>query len=109
MAMNYEKELQKYLTIVTHEGASDLHMSADSRPTLRVDGSLVPMMNEPVLTGDDVMGFVTALVSPIQKEKYLADQEIDFSFQVPGSERFRGNAFFQRNRASAYSEGDSFT
>ena len=100
MAMQYDKELQKYLTIVTHEGASDLHLSADSRPTLRVDGSLVPMMNEPVLTGEDVMGFVTALTNSEQKQKFLAQQELDFSFQLPGSERFRGNAFFQRNNTA---------
>lgn len=100
MAMQYDKEIQKYLTIVTHEGASDLHLSADSRPTLRVDGSLVPMMNEPVLTGEDIMGFVTVLTNPEQKQRFLAQQELDFSFQLPGSERFRGNAFFQRNNSA---------
>lgn len=100
MAMQYDKEIQKYLTIVTHEGASDLHLSADSRPTLRVDGSLVPMMNEPVLTGEDVMGFTTALTNPAQKEKFLKEQELDFSFQLQGTERFRGNAFFQRGNAA---------
>lgn len=100
MVMQYDKELQKYLTIVTHEGASDLHLSSDSRPTLRVDGSLVPMMNEPILNGEDVMGFVTALTTPVQKEKFLKEQELDFSFQIQGSERFRGNAFFQRNNAA---------
>jgi twitching motility protein PilT len=100
MAMQYDKEMQKYLTIVTHEGASDLHMSADSRPTLRVDGSLVPMMNEPVLTGEDVMGFAAALLTAEQKEKFIKEQELDFSYQVPGAERFRGNAFVQRNNAA---------
>lgn len=57
-------------------------------------------MNEPVLNGEDIMGFVTALTNPEQKQRFLAQQELDFSFQLPGSERFRGNAFFQRNNAA---------
>ncbi|MFZ2593774.1 MAG: type IV pilus twitching motility protein PilT [Minisyncoccia bacterium] len=100
MALQYEKDLPKYLNTVTHEGGSDLHLSADSRPTIRVDGSLVPMMNEPILTPADVLGFIQVLASPEQVARFKQEQELDFSYQVPGTDRFRCNAFFQKNSAA---------
>ncbi len=94
--MQYEATLKKYLTLLTHEGGSDLHLSAESRPTLRVDGSLVPMMNESVLSGKDSEGFLIAITNQEQQERFKKEQELDFSYQPPGGDRFRCNAFYQR-------------
>ena len=94
--MQYEATLKKYLTALTHEGGSDLHLSADSRPTLRVDGSLVPMMNESILTSADSEGFLKSITSTEQQEQFKTKQELDFSYQPAGGDRFRCNAFYQR-------------
>ncbi len=96
--MQYESALKKYINVLTHEDGSDLHLSADSRPTLRVDGSLVPMMNEELLTGDDTKSLLSVLVSQKQIDEFTKEQELDFSYAIEGGDRFRCNAFYQRGK-----------
>src|SRR3990167_10147683 len=96
MASDYASTLKKYINVLTHEGGSDLHLSVGVHPTIRVTGSLAPMLKEPVLTREDTLGFVKALLSPEQEKRFLAEQEIDFAYESEEKMRFRGNAFFQR-------------
>ncbi len=94
--MDYASTLKKYINVVVHEGASDLHFSVGAHPTVRVASSLAPMLKEDVLTPEDTAGFLQVLVSPAQYEVFRTSQEIDFAFQTDDGVRFRGNAFFQR-------------
>ncbi len=94
--MQYDSALRKYINVLVHEGGSDLHLSSESRPTLRVDGVLVPMMNESPLTNQDTQGLLGELVSKEQMSQFKEDQELDFSYAVEGGDRFRCNAFYQR-------------
>jgi len=98
--MNYKEELQVFIDTVVLEGGSDLHFSADNHPTIRVNDVLVPFLKKPKLKAEDTMGFVTELLSEKQKERFLSDQEIDFSYSHNGKNRFRGNAFFQKGSAA---------
>lgn len=88
--------LKKYINVLIHEGASDLHFSTGAHPTIRVAGSLTPMLKEPVLTGEDTMGFVKALLTPEQLERFKTNLEIDFAYETGDGNRFRGNAFYGR-------------
>lgn len=99
MASDYAATLKKYITVLQHEGGSDLHFSSDSHPTIRVAGSLAPMLKEELLTPEDTLGFAKALMTDVQYERFLKDQEMDFAYES-GDARFRGNAFFQRGSAS---------
>lgn len=94
--MQYDAALKKYINALAHEGGSDLHISTDSRPTLRVDGVLVPLMNESQLSADDTLGFLKILTTKDQLERFLTTKELDFSYAVQGGDRFRCNAFYQR-------------
>lgn len=94
--MDYASQFKKYVNVLVHEGGSDLHFSTDAHPTIRVSGSLTPLLKEPVLSPQDTLGFAEHLLSPEQKERFLRDHEVDFAFQTPEGARFRGNAFFQR-------------
>lgn len=94
--LEYDSLLKKYINVVLHEGASDLHFSTGAHPTIRVAGSLTPMLKEPVLTADDTMGFLRALISEEKLKRFIAQQEIDFAYQTTDGNRFRGNAFYQR-------------
>lgn len=94
--LEYETLLKKYINVVLHEGASDLHFSTGAHPTIRVAGSLTPMLKEPVLTGEDTMGFLKELISSDKLERFLKKQEVDFAYQTTDGNRFRGNAFYQR-------------
>lgn len=94
--MDYAAQLKKYINVVSHEGASDLHFSVGAHPTIRVSGVLSPMLKEDVLTPEDTRGFAHALLTPDQEKRFLADQEVDFAYDSEDGFRFRGNAYFER-------------
>lgn len=94
--MDYAQLIKKYINVLMHEGASDLHLSAGTHPTIRVAGSLTPMLKEPLLNPEDTMGFVKVLLTPEQLATFIKTQETDFAYESADGYRFRGNAFFQK-------------
>ncbi|MDO8555103.1 MAG: PilT/PilU family type 4a pilus ATPase [bacterium] len=93
---DYSVELAGLLSTVLKEGASDLHISVGRHPTLRLAGSLVPLIKEPILTPEDTDGLISALATKIQKEKLIESKELDFAYNFQDKARFRCNAFIQR-------------
>lgn len=93
---DYGSLFKKYINVVVHEGASDLHLSTDTHPTIRVAGSLTSMLKEPVLTAADTAGFLKELLTDEQAARFKADLEIDFAYESSDGNRFRGNAFYGR-------------
>lgn len=100
MAVNYKKELATLIETVLEQHASDLHFSVGVQPTVRQTGQLLPLTDRPVLTQTDVEGFAKELLSADALERLFEHQELDFSFENEGGERFRGNAFWQRGQLS---------
>jgi len=92
----YEKELEDLIKIVISENASDLHLSEGRRPTIRVSGALVPLVKKEVLTREDTIGLMSALLNAEEKELFLQTKEADFSYQYKEIARFRCNCYFQR-------------
>ncbi len=99
-SVDYKRELDDLIDIVTTEKGSDIHLSVGSHPIIRVDGSLIPLTKKPVLTNGDVGGFVKILLTPAQAEKFGETREVDFSYAAKEGVRFRGNGFFQRGAMS---------
>jgi len=93
---DYKKELRDIISIVVDEGASDLHLSKDRHPTIRVSGELIPLTKRAVLTEEDTLGLLSEILSEESKQKFLENKEIDFAYMFDGAVRFRGNAFVQR-------------
>jgi twitching motility protein PilT len=77
------------------KGASDLHISVNERPKLRIDGRLMAMGGER-LRPKDTMELAYSVLTEQQKKRFEQDSELDFSFAVPKLSRFRGNVFRQR-------------
>lgn len=96
MATDFDAQLRKYINVLIHEGGSDLHFSTGAHPTIRVSGSLTPMLKEPVLTPEDTLGFAKILLTKEQQDRFFASLEMDFAYQTSDGNRFRGNAFYQR-------------
>ncbi len=94
--MEYKKKLAELIESVVGQGASDLHLGAGVQPVVRVSGNLTPLLSEPVLQNEDVMGLLSEMLSPEHKKRFLETQEVDFSYHAAGKARFRGNAFFER-------------
>jgi twitching motility protein PilT len=98
--VDYKKELSALIDIVVGEGASDIHFSVGSHPTIRVTGSLIPLVKKPVLTDADVLGFAEVLMRKEQLAEFTEVREMDFSYQHGDTARFRGNAFYQKGHIS---------
>ncbi len=102
MAENFKAHLDTLLIDTARQGASDLHIAVGRRPTLRLDGTLIPLQQEPIITPELAEGLVRSLLTPEQFTRFQRDREIDFSFSH-GSEnaRFRTNVFYQRGYMAA--------
>jgi len=70
-AVDYKRELVDLIEIVSTEKGSDIHLSVDSHPIIRVDGSLIPLVKKPVLTANDVAGFINILLTKEQEAKFI--------------------------------------
>ncbi len=84
------------LKISVERRASDLHLKVGSPPVLRIDGRLVPMVEQKRLTQEDVVKLAFSMMSQAQKDKFKQKNESDFAYGVPGLGRFRVNVFMQR-------------
>jgi twitching motility protein PilT len=93
---DYRKELEDLVVIVAKEGASDLHLTVNRHPTLRVSGDLIPIVTKPILTPEDTVGLLGELLTQENKEVFWKNKELDFSYHAAQGVRFRGNAFLQR-------------
>lgn len=95
--MDYQKELNDLIDITIKEGASDLHLSAGYPPTVRVSGMLIPLVKKNALTAEDAKGFMEVLLTKENKDRFLAEKEVDFSYSYQNNlARFRGNCSFSR-------------
>ena len=98
--MNYPAFLKKLFEITIKEGASDLHLSADYPPILRINGKLVFLHSLGVLSPEASRNFAFSLMSEIQKIRLLREKEIDFSYNFEEKARFRVNVFFRSGKIS---------
>lgn len=98
---NYQERFNELLLTAARQNASDLHLGAGRRPTLRIDGVLVGLEKEPILSPENVEGLVFAMLNPAQKDQFLKEKQLDFSFSFEDKARFRVNVYFQRGFMSA--------
>lgn len=94
--MDYLQTLKKILDITVKQKASDLLISVNHPPTIRITGQLVPLAKEKTITPEDAKGFAFSLMNEAKKQKFLAEKEVDFSYDFEGKARFRVNIFFQQ-------------
>jgi twitching motility protein PilT len=86
---------------VLERRASDLHITAGSKPMIRVRGRLVPLEDYPVLMPQDTREVVYAILTNDQRQRLETDWQVDLAYAVPGVARFRVNAYFQRSAIGA--------
>src|SRR5690242_7978179 len=79
---------------------SDLHITLNSPPQVRVHGHLQPL-DMPPLTAAETKSLAYSVMTDAQKHRFEEDLESDFSFGMKGLARFRANIFNQRGAAAA--------
>ncbi len=74
---------------------SDLHITVNSPPRIRVDQQIISLKYD-ALTPEDCKALAYSILTDKQQKKVELDFEVDFAFGVEGISRFRGNVFVQR-------------
>jgi twitching motility protein PilT len=82
------------------QGGSDLHITTNSPPQVRVDGVL-RAMSLPPLTPTETKQLAYSILTDNQKHRLEENLEIDLSFGLKGLARFRANIFHQRGAIGA--------
>jgi len=99
--MDYKQKLNDLLLTTARQNASDLHLAVGRHPILRIDGVLIPLQKESLLTPEMTENLIFNLLAPEQKEKFLKEKEIDLSYSFEDKARFRINVFYQRGYMAA--------
>ena len=94
-------KIETLLEACIKHGASDLHIQVGLPPILRVDGSLVPIPNTPILTTEIVDTLIFSTLDSMQRETLAKDKEFDYSFAFGEIARFRVNAFNEKGHLAA--------
>ena len=92
--------LHQLLKTLVEQGGTDLHVTTNSPPQIRVDGNLVPLQLPP-LTAPETKALAYSVLTDQQKHRFEESLELDFSFGVRGLARFRANVFSQRGAVAA--------
>src|SRR5437667_1234706 len=79
---------------------SDLHITTNSPPQVRVHGHLTPL-DMPQLSPAETKQLAYSVLTDAQKHRFEENLELDFSFGLKGLARFRGNLFNQRGATAA--------
>lgn len=93
--------LDEWLKKIVEVKASDLHLKSGRPPLMRLKGDLLPFQNSDPLTTEEVQKQLYSVTNSSQQRKLEEEKELDFSFQIHGCGRFRGNIFYQRGTISA--------
>jgi twitching motility protein PilT len=82
-------------------GASDLHLVAGQKPTLRIHGELERLEDHGVLENDALQGMLYEITPSSKKEDFDKTGDVDFGYELPGMARFRANFFQQKYGCAA--------
>ena len=92
--------LHQLLKTMLEMGGSDLHLTNNSPPQIRVDGKLRPL-DMPPLTTVETKQLAYSVLTDNQKHRFEESLELDFSFGIKNLARFRANVFQQRGSVAA--------
>lgn len=95
-----QQELEDLLLATLQLNASDLHLSAGYKPTVRVDGALLPLEDFSVLTAQHSQDLAFSLLGE-RKDAFLERKEVDFSYGFRDKARFRINVFLEKGFVSS--------
>ena len=87
--------MHQLLKTLVDQNGTDLHITTNSPPQIRIDGKMVPLQVPPMNTGE-TKNLIYSVLTDAQKHRFEESLELDLSFGVKGLARFRANVFYQR-------------
>jgi len=88
--------LSELLKRMVDTGGSDLHITTNSPPRVRVHGELKPLDDVSALGPAETKQLAYSILTDAQKHRFEENLELDFSFGIKNIARFRANLFNQR-------------
>ncbi len=107
MSFDQQVNVESQLTLpdllrkMTDMGGSDLHLSTNSSPQVRVHGHLHQLTEFPPFTPAETKRLAYSVLTDAQKHRFEENLELDFSFGLKGMSRFRANLFNQKGAVGA--------
>lgn len=86
-------QIDELLKMTVERGASDLHLSANYCPCIRVDGEMIFLTDRPVLTPEDNDRLLAEIMPERSLREFEQSWDTDFGYEIDGTGRFRVNAF----------------
>src|SRR5690554_1500314 len=99
--LNPDPDLEEALQKVLMTSGSDLHITVDAPPMIRVDGALKPIAGSQPWGQEKVTAALHSILSPIQKGRFEEALEFDFAYTLSANARFRVNFYQQRHNIGA--------
>jgi len=93
--------LPDLLRKMTDASGSDLHLTTNSPPQIRVHGQLSKLDGYPAMTPAETKRLAYSVLTDAQKHRFEENLELDFSFGLKGMSRFRANLFNQKGAVGA--------
>jgi twitching motility protein PilT len=93
-------KIDAFFRLMNAQGASDLHMSAGTAPSLRINGDLEPIKYKE-LTNEELFEMLAEIAPERKLKEYLETGDVDFAYELPGLGRYRSNYFRQQSGAAA--------
>lgn len=88
--------IDRLLTEGASNGGSDVHLLVGQQPIYRIDGQLMSLQNEPVITPEAMEQMVYSLIGDANKQRLIAEKELDFAYQAKQGVRFRVNIHWEK-------------
>src|SRR5215210_7792291 len=92
--------IDSFFKLMAEQKASDLHLSTNNPPMLRINGDLI-RVDFPALQNDDLKAMVYEIAPEAKIKTFEESSDIDFGYEVPGVARYRANFFQQKYGISA--------
>jgi twitching motility protein PilT len=92
--------IDAFFKLMAEEKASDLHLSTNNPPILRINGDLV-RVDYPPLQNDELKTMVYEIAPEAKIKVFEETSDVDFGYEVPGVARYRANFFQQKYGISA--------
>jgi twitching motility protein PilT len=100
-ASGLEPAIDNLFRTMVEAGASDMHLSSDEAPILRVDGDVLRMEGQPARSGEELRRLLDPIVPDKNREEFEQIHDTDFAYEIPGLARFRANLFMDRKGPGA--------
>lgn len=89
-------EIDRLFKLLLKERGSDLHLSSEEKPIIRVDGRMRRLEHLPTLSSEQVTQLIAPTMPDRNRSEFMDGWDTDYAYEVEGVGRFRANIFMDR-------------